>query len=397
MGRVLILDGRQRSTLAATRSLGRAGHQVTVGEDVHPCLASSSKFCAAKFTHRSVTKTPARFVEDLLAELKRQSYDLLLPMTDITTMLVRKEIDRISELTKLTLPAPADYDRAIDKGELVKLCLEIGVPVPKTLFIKSTDELESLKGDLIFPVVVKPRQSKYLIDDHWVETSVSYAVDFEALEAKLTEWDARLPYPMIQERIQGAGEGAFLLFNQGKVKAAFFHRRLREKPPSGGVSTLRESAEPNKLMQDYSRRLLERLNWHGVAMVEFKYDNRDSLPKVMEINARFWGSLQLGIDAGIDFPRLLFELATNQDSAEIVEYKTNVRSRWLWGDFDSLLIRLTKPAKQLNLPDNAPTRGRLLWEFIKFVQPNTKYEILKLSDIGPFLNETKEWFRLLRK
>ena len=38
-------------------------------------------------------------------------------------------------------------------------------------------------------------------------------------------------------------------------------------------------------------------------MVEFKHDERDGVPKLMEINGRFWGSLQLAIDAGVDFPR----------------------------------------------------------------------------------------------
>ena len=40
-------------------------------------------------------------------------------------------------------------------------------------------------------------------------------------------------------------------------------------------------------------------------MVEFKLDARDGVAKLMEINGRFWGSLQLAVDAGVDFPAIL--------------------------------------------------------------------------------------------
>jgi len=69
--------------------------------------------------------------------------------------------------------------------------------------------------------------------------------------------------------------------------------------------------------------------WHGVAMVEFKV-SADGTPYLMEVNARFWGSLQLAIDAGVDFPWLLYQLATGRDVESDDDYVTGVKSRWLW-------------------------------------------------------------------
>lgn len=51
--------------------------------------------------------------------------------------------------------------------------------------------------------------------------------------------------------------------------------------------------------------------WHGVAMVEFKV-TADGTAYLMEINGRFWGSLQLAIDAGVDFRWLLYQLAAGR-------------------------------------------------------------------------------------
>jgi hypothetical protein len=108
-------------------------------------------------------------------------------------------------------------------------------------------------------------------------------------------------YPLIlQQRIVGPGTGIFLLLWDGRVRAVFAHRRLREKPPAGGVSVYRESIVADPALVERSRRLLARLHWQGVAMVEFKIDAFTGTPYLMEINGRFWGSLQLAIDAGID-------------------------------------------------------------------------------------------------
>jgi predicted ATP-grasp superfamily ATP-dependent carboligase len=77
------------------------------------------------------------------------------------------------------------------------------------------------------------------------------------------------------------------------------HRRIREYPITGGASTAAESFY-DPALRDLRLTLLRALNWHGVAMVEFKKDQRDGTHKL--INAKFWGSLDLAIAAGVDFP-----------------------------------------------------------------------------------------------
>ena len=114
---------------------------------------------------------------------------------------------------------------------------------------------------------------------------------------------------LIQERIVGAGLGVFLLRHAGRTEAAFAHRRLREKPPSGGVSVLAEAVELPPALLERAERLLDCFGWNGVAMVEFKEDAATGEPVLMEVNGRFWGSLQLAIDSGVDFPSRLVALA----------------------------------------------------------------------------------------
>ena len=199
-------------------------------------------------------------------------------------------------------------------------------------------------------------------------------------------------YPiLLQERIDGAGVGVFVLMRDDEVLAAFAHRRLREKPPSGGVSVLRESIALDPKLRDLSVALLRGFAWEGPAMVEYKVDSTGK-PYIMEINGRFWGSLQLAIDAGVDFPHMLISAATGEHVQPVTSYRTGVRSRWFLGDVDHLLLRLRHSPKALELEEQAPSRAQAVADFIKAFGPTSRSEVFRLSDPAPGFRELVEWF-----
>src|SRR5262245_22099908 len=135
---------------------------------------------------------------------------------------------------------------------------------------------------------------------------------------------------LMQELIRGTGAGVFTLYHEGRPVVFFGHRRLREKPPSGGVSVLSESCIPDVRMVEGSRKILDYVGWDGVAMVEFKI-SEDGVPYLMEVNARFWGSLQLAVDAGVDFPYMLFQSAMGETPSHSGGHRVGIRERWLLG------------------------------------------------------------------
>ena len=82
-----------------------------------------------------------------------------------------------------------------------------------------------------------------------------------------------------------------------------------------------------------SSRLLAALAWHGPANVEFKRDARDGELTLMEINPRFWGAMELGVRAGVDFPVLVARLALEGDIEPVLDYRVGLRCRWIhWSD-----------------------------------------------------------------
>jgi hypothetical protein len=127
--------------------------------------------------------------------------------------------------------------------------------------------------------------------------------------------------------------------------------------------------------------------------VEFKVARQSKVPMLMEINGRFWGSLQLAIDAGLNFPYLLYQTLNGMPVAVPNNaYCIGTKSRWLLGDLDHLLLRLTKSNSELNLDPHTVSRGRCLAEFCKVFQHDLHYEVESLSDPGPGLAEYRAWF-----
>ena len=129
-------------------------------------------------------------------------------------------------------------------------------------------------------------------------------------------------------------------------------------------------------------------------MVEFKLDERDGLPKLMEINGRFWGSLQLAIDAGVNFPEILLRAVSGQPNALQPPYRVGVRNRWFWGDVDSLLVTMFGGSGR---PPMTHGHGRLaaLAAFARFGGANSYYDNPKRDDPWPFVVEGSDWLRRL--
>ena len=87
----------------------------------------------------------------------------------------------------------------------------------------------------------------------------------------------------------------------GHPRARFAHRRIHEVPHTGGVSSFRESVRLPDI-EAHALSVLRRIGWNGVAMLEYRRDARTGDFRLLELNARFWGSLHLALAAGVDFP-----------------------------------------------------------------------------------------------
>jgi predicted ATP-grasp superfamily ATP-dependent carboligase len=392
---VLVTDGDERPALAITRSLGRRGITVLAGAERPASLASASRYCAGAVVYPSPSRAPeafARFLQDFVA---RVPVDVVVPVTDLTTHLVAAARDRLEDHSAVAAPAFEAFEQIADKAALMRRADGCGIPIPRTEFVDGAAGLEAVIGRVRYPAVVKPARSRTRIGDGWAPAIVRYARCASDLRQLYRTTDYLRSHPsLIQERIVGPGTGVFVLCEHGRVRTAFAHRRLREKPATGGASVLCESIPVEPALLAQAERLLAPLGWHGVAMLEYKQERRSGTPFLMEVNGRFWGSLQLAIDAGVDFPHLCCQLALGQPLDVPPSYAVGIRNRWLLGDLDHLLLRLRR--HDLDLPEDAPTRLRTIAGFL-FPGSRVRNEVARSDDWRPALRELHDYAASLRR
>lgn len=391
MARILVTDGETRSALAVVRSLGRAGHEVHVCSSDGRSLAGRSRYAVSDVRVPSALTEPRSFVEAVERETARLQADVLLPLTDASIPPLL-DSDVLRRRVTLPFPSPEAYRAATDKGRLLQTAERVGIRAPPTVRVASpTTAGDPLSLEFGPPYVVKPTLSVSGKGAGRSRAGVSYAGDGAELRRCLEQVPPAAYPVLVQRRIRGRGRGIFLLRWEGRTLASFAHARIREKPPSGGVSVYRESVRAEPELADASERLLGALDWEGVAMVEYKVAADSGTPYLMEVNGRFWGSLQLAIDAGVDFPALLVDAALGGRPEPVSSYRTGIRSRWWWGDVDHLLARLCRTG---SVPDGGwGGRPGALADFLVLWRPGDRSEVLRLQDPAPFLEESRRWLR----
>lgn len=383
---ILVLDCAERSALAIVRNLGQHHHRVYCGADTDHSLAGKSRYCHREIRYSSPYLKPMEFMEDLCRITKEHDIGIILPATDVTTSLLAQHRAMLSDVV-IPVASSAQIDRLSNKYALFKQAESLGLPIPITRYIDNLSQAHAAVEGLVYPVVMKPFRSRILTEQGFLSTSVRIVRSREEFLAALENHVEFQTHPfLLQDYIEGEGAGYFVLYDQNRHIAGFSHRRLREKPPSGGVSVLSESAPVNPLLRDYSYQLLDTAGWHGVAMVEFKIAP-DGTPYLMEINTRFWGSLQLAIDAGIEFPELLYRIGIQEVVPATQEYTTGVRLRWLLGDLDRLWIVLKSSNYDIS------EKFRQLLSFLNFFSPRTRFEVIRWGDMGPFIYEIRKYIR----
>lgn len=390
MKRVLILDANQRSALSTTRSLGNRGVPVITADESASSLAGCSRFSDHYFLYPSPQTEPEAFVAAVADVAKKQNIHVILPMTELTSTLLLQNQQAFPGIT-LPFSDLETIDVLSNKCTLMRLAESLHIPTPQTWYVDDPTAIPFDLYNIPYPAVLKPGKSWLTEGDKSIHTSVRFPENSLAARDIIKSDPAFRTHPfMVQELVSGSGQGLFALYDKGVPIAFFSHRRLREKPPWGGVSVLSESIAIDPVLLNHARALLDAVSWHGVAMVEFKV-SENGTPYLMEVNTRFWGSLQLAIDAGVDFPWLLYQVACGEHPATVDHYQTGNRLRWLLGDLDSLY---------LSLRNRKSSVGEKLSILKRFLTPSpfkTRHEVNRWGDMGPFWWELQQYARDILK
>jgi predicted ATP-grasp superfamily ATP-dependent carboligase len=372
----LITDIDRRKALPIIRSLGKKGVRVIGISYNRLPMGWFSRYCAKVYLCPDYRLHPDKFLDELERICRLEKPDVFYPIEDVVLSLCVQHPERWKPHTRALLPGPAELERAYDKWQTIQVAQSVGVPVPRSYCPDTIHEVSGIPHAESNEWVIKPRKGSG-------SRGVRYVENHAQLLSVYQEVSRKYPRPIIQERIPSGGSAVgvfFLLGNDRKPLAVFSHRRIREYPITGGPSTLCESFRDDALIRQ-SLKLVKELDCIGVSMVEYKFDSRSNQYLLMEVNPRFWGSLQLAIYASVDFPALYHMATLGMKVEPVLEYPLGLYSRWLW------------PGDILHFLAN-PERFHLQPSFFKFRDPKLTYDI-SWNDPGPILGIVIEGLRKL--
>jgi predicted ATP-grasp superfamily ATP-dependent carboligase/protein-tyrosine-phosphatase len=389
MEKVFITDGNQRAALAIVRSLGQKKIPVCVGDHETRFLTDRSKWHHETFVYPSPLKKPEQFINELAGIIQANNIKVLIPVTDITATLILRNRHRFPGV-HIPYPSHEAYEKLTDKVSLFHYASQCGVLCPQTYIFQNPDAFRKNLDQIRFPAVVKPFKSKVEMSYAWEAFGVEYANNVEELKQAYYTMSAQTQV-LIQEKIDGPGVGLFTLYQNGEPIQYFSHERLRELPPSGGVSVYSQSIPLDANLKASAEKLLVPLKWTGLAMLEFKKNIKDGQHYLIEVNARPWGTMQLAVSSGVDFPYQLYQLALGKPVSTVKKYILHKKNRWLLGDLIHLRLVLKSRA-------SFGTKMKAVGSFIISTFTASSHDVLSLRDPGPFCFELGTyWNKLMTK
>lgn len=326
---VLVL-GLHHGALGIARSLGRWGVPVYGATEDPSIAAARSRYFRHVF--RWSTRDRRAAVDQLVELGRRLDRPLLLPTSDVTTLLVEDNAEEIGETFEF-LPQRAGLARALSsKQGMHELCLAHGVPTPRTIFPQNVEDAASQLDGFAFPVVLK------LVDSsrpraHDGPRTVLAATRDQALTA-VSHFEGNA---LVQEYIPGGSESVWM-FNgyfdgSGNCIFGLTGRKLRQHPVSGGVTSLGQCV-PNEVVDRATREFMSAVGYRGILDCGYRYDARDGAYKLLDVNPRIGSTFRLFVDsAGLDVARVWYLDTSGQpvEPGDAVDGRT-----WLVEDIDLL-------------------------------------------------------------
>ena len=324
----IVLGGHAQG-LGIIRSLGRRGIAVYLIDDTAASIGKFSKYCR-RFLHFPKMKQEQPLLDFLIQLSTREGIQgwVVFPTHDATVEILSKNINRLSDYYRISIPEWTTTELAYNKIRTYHLAKKTDIPVPETFFPGNLDEVLQIGRDIEYPVIIKPAVMHRFYAK--LKTKAYKAANLKQL-VRLYQKTCSVIDPsevMIQEIIPGSPQELYsccCFFKQGVMKASCIGQRCRQVPMDFGKATTFVQSVDIPELRRHSEKLLSEIGYYGLAEVEFKRDPRDGIFKLLEINPRSWKWHTLAIKAGLDMPYLIFNDLVGRGIDQNLEGRLNVK------------------------------------------------------------------------
>ena len=360
-------------SLACVRSLGRRGVPIVLLTHKRTEPVLESRYVTDVVDVPNPYTAYSQYRDAVLDAAAREDVATFVPLRDIDVHLLADARDGLESHLSLPVAPPDALRTASDRVQLFEAASDAHVASPETALL---DEWEDWRER----TVVKPRHGIVVDGDRaGFSADPEFFAEESPDEEQLVERMGHVP--LVQSYVPGGPEqGFFAMFDHGEPVATFQHHRVRSYSYDGGASVYRRSAADEDVTAA-GLRLLEHLDWHGPAMVEFRRDDRDDTPNLLEVNPRFWGSLALAVHAGVDFPWLYYQLARGVQPDRVESYRVGVGCHVLVGELSYLYSVATESHEHQEPPWLPAAIARVA----RSVVADPHFDVLSIRDPKPFV------------
>lgn len=386
---VLVTGADQRQGLAVIRALGSQGLRVFAAGLERKSIGFYSKYTRGFCQNPSPLADKKGYAEVILQKVKQHQIPMIIPVVESTIIALDEYREWFDGISRLALPSREILHRALDKDQTLAMATELGIPIPRSREVQSISEALAFAEEVGYPLVIKPRaMSSFGKAPSGFTFKVAYLKDSEDLKRTLQPFEKINTFPLFQEYCPGVKVAHGVLMADGELLGMYQYMGEREYPLTGGITSLHVSMALDPEMKAWSESLLRRMDWEGVAMVEYKVNLETGRKVLMEVNGRFWGTQSGANGLGLNFPYALYRYLQEGVKEKMPDtYPVGVRSQYMRGELTALLSRLNG-AEQKSL---APLPGRLraIWNVLADLRPGVQSDVMDLSDPVPGIREAQ--------
>ena len=240
---------------------------------------------------------------------------ILLPSNDETALFVAENAEALRQSFAFPVNSASLVRTLFEKQSMSLLASEVGVPTPETAFPNSRADVVRFCETARFPVVLKAsdgiavvrRTGKKMVI---VETAKELLKNYEEMA------DPRNPDLILQEYIPG-DDSSVWMFNgyfdeHSECLAGFTGRKIHQYPVYTGMTSLGICLE-NKTVDELTCRFMKAIGYRGILDIGYRYDARDQLYKVLDVNPRVGATFRLFVaENGMDVVRAMYLHMTGQ-------------------------------------------------------------------------------------
>ncbi|QMU61427.1 MAG: hypothetical protein GKR92_06855 [Gammaproteobacteria bacterium] len=386
--RVLILGLGDRAFLAVARSLGRAGLTVHAINTSSTEPLPASKYIQETHSVFDFDKDSKKWLSEMLKLMQDYTFDLVVPTDDQSIIPIQMHLKHLEKYAKIYTLNKHAYDIASNKNKSRQVAEALGVPLAKGCVVDSFDAANQLAKSYGWPIVAKPLSS-FDASNLSSKKFVKIVRNEKHLKSLFDTNNKNITKPsfVLEQYFQGIGVGIEFIAKDGIPLYMFQHERVHE-PLEGGGSSYRKSVAVDARLAQYSSQIIQKLDYSGVGMVEFKMSPDRASFIFIEINGRFWGSLPLAVAAGANFPLWLFEMIVHGETNFTVEYKKNIYARNFLKDIGWMV-------KNYRADHDDPTlitrsSSSVAAELLNLLKGKESFDSFALDDPKPFLMDIKQ-------